>query len=278
MASGAFRPASSDEVSRLERSLVAAKTFVDRDEMRAVHRAEPWRIRVNGAGDVLVVERWRDHQPYLAIAALWCPPSTVAGAVGQLRSVATEMGYTDVLSPPVRLEEAYAYERAGMRIHTVVAALTIDDLRPRRARPAPEGVSIRDAEAGEVDVLLSVDARCFMPMWHYDRRHLVRFFATGRLAVAVREGSAVGYTLTTVDGRHGMLGRLCVTGQCRRQGIGAALLAEAMEYAHVKGARQMTLSTQTDNLPSQALYWQAGFADGGRRYAFLRFGGDEEIA
>lgn len=49
----------------------------------------------------------------------------------------------------------------------------------------------------------------------------------------------------------------------RRQGIGRALLMEAINQCQARGAQEITLLTGDDNLPAQALYTAGGFTPSG---------------
>lgn len=268
-----FRQASERERERLTKTLVAAKVFADAAEMREAVNQAPWRLQVNGRGDVAVLGKWREHLSILSVDALWCPASTVPLAMSCFKQLAMEQGLTDVVSPPVPVEEMDAYQRAGMRVQTTVMTLSRTSLPEDGERVA--GPGIREAGYRDIERLLDVDAACFEPFWRYDAAHIARFLLRGRLAIAERDGEPVGYTLCTVDGDEGLLGRLCVKPAWRNQGIGSSLLDDALRSARLQGARHMTLSTQVDNATSQSLYRQFGFRDNGRRYAFLRFAGDE---
>lgn len=265
-----FHTATKRERERLGRTLVAAKVFADMEDLAEALGAEPWHLQVNDRGDVAVLDRWRDHLDVLSIEALWCPSPAISAAMAEFMEVAAEHGMHDLVSPPVPVEETEPYERAGMQVHTSVMTLVRSPL-PAEKRAEPQGVSVREAGHADIGTLLAVDTACFEPFWRYDARHFARFLLHGRLAIGEQAGRAVGYTLCTVDGDEALLGRLCVLPASRRQGIGAALLDDAMHYADAYGARRMTLSTQVDNAPSQALYRKEGFRETGRRYAFLRF-------
>lgn len=270
--SASFRSPTPREFGRLEHTLVAAKSFIDAQEMRAAFESDPWRIQVNDRGDVAVLARWRDHLPVLAIEALWCPTVRIPDAVAQFHRLGKRMGLTDVVSPPTPIEEARPYEAAGMRPYTVVTTYTLVRLAGLRMPVAPAELVIREADHRDLEMLLELDAACFEPFWRYDRRHLSRFISSARLAVAMLDGRPAGYTLCTIDGDDGLLGRLCVTEEHRRRGIGSALLFESARYINRQGGLRMTLSTQVDNGPSQALYRSASMHDTGHHYAFLRFG------
>lgn len=270
-----FREATPRQVDRLARTLVATRVFADAEELETVRLADPWRIQASERGDVAVLGIWRDHLPILAIQALWCPARAIPGAVTRFLDMGRERGLTDVVTPPTPVEEMRAYQAAGMRPHTIVATLTLTKLSEAGEAPAITGLALRPAGHLDIPTLLEVDRQSFEPFWRYDATHLDRFCSTGRLVVGEREGEAVGYTLCTVDRGEGMLGRLCVAPAFRRQGVGTALLFDAIRYVREQGGERLTLSTQADNAPSQALYRSAHFRDTGRRYAFLRFGTDE---
>lgn len=273
MPTSRLRPATASELARLARPLTAAQIVGSATELTRIAEEGPWRIQVNGRGDVAVLGRWRDHLPYLAIDALWCPTGRVPDAVGQIRRIAAEQDLSDVISPPTPADDTAAYLSAGMHVDTLVATFRI--LRGASASTCGDAdapCSIREAEAADIPALLDLDGRCFDAFWHYDRPHMDRFITAGRLALAERDGESVGYTLCTLHGDEGLLGRLCVAPEWRRRGIGSALVRDAVSYVQVRGGRSVTLSTQTDNTSSQALYRREGFRDTGRRYAFLRFG------
>jgi ribosomal protein S18 acetylase RimI-like enzyme len=54
---------------------------------------------------------------------------------------------------------------------------------------------------------------------------------------------------------------LAVVPDCRGQGIGRALLAEAEKQALLRGCCKLTLEVREDNLPARSLYERFGFAD-----------------
>lgn len=276
MSAAQLHPATPAELKRLVRPLTAAQVVTGAEELDRITAAEPWRVQVSARGDVAVLGRWRDHLPYLAIEAFWCPASRSVDALGQIRRIAAEQAMSDVISPPTPAEDTGSYVEAGMHIDTLVATYRLVRGAPTGHSAASAGCTIRTAQPTDLPALLDVDARCFGPFWRYDRHHMDRFVALGRLALAEADGVAVGYTLCTLHGVEGLLGRLCVVPERRRHGIGAALVRDAVAYTWDHGGRSITLSTQTDNAPSQALYRREGFRDTGRRYAFLRFGQGEE--
>ena len=199
------------------------------------------------------------------------------GKTSVARRIATEHGMSDVISPPTPVEDMHFYESAGMRMHALVSTYRLARSAEAPATQPLREVHLRVAGAPDLPALLELDARCFDEFWRYDLRHLERFLASARLAVAERGDEVVGYTLCTLSGGEGLLGRLCVAPELRRRGIGSALVRDAVGHVWEQGGRNVTLSTQIDNAASQELYRRERFRDTGRRYAFLRFGTDERV-
>lgn len=65
-----------------------------------------------------------------------------------------------------------------------------------------------------------------------------------------------------------VLNDLFVAQAARRQGIGARLLAAAVEHAREVGAVRLTLSTAVDNVTAQALYESAGWQRDQKFYVY----------
>ena len=268
----AFRQATSADLDRISRTLLATRVFPDVEALNAAWRATPWRIQVTDGGDVAALEPWRDHLPVLAVVALYCSERMIPSTMRQMRAVARAQGFSDLVSPPAPVEQAHAYEAAGMRIFERVSTLVCDPSSARLESPASAEVCLRPAGAEDVVPLLALDARCFNEFWRYDARHIERFMSTQRLIVAESGGNLIGYTLSTVQLGDGLLGRVGVAPESRRRGVGTLLVRDVLEHVRHEGVRHVTLCTQTDNAASRALYAKTGFRDTGRRFAFLHFG------
>lgn len=67
---------------------------------------------------------------------------------------------------------------------------------------------------------------------------------------------------------------LAVAPVARRRGLGAALLAAAMQGAILRGAAEMFLEVAAGNAAALALYAAAGFAEVGRRRRYYASGED----
>ena len=83
--------------------------------------------------------------------------------------------------------------------------------------------------------------------------------------VAVDGDGGIRATCRVLDDGNGVMrvGRLCVRAAARRQGLGAALLAEAEREARAAGARALVMNAQTHALP---LYESLGYEPRGQRF------------
>lgn len=124
----------------------------------------------------------------------------------------------------------------------------------------PAGVSIRPVRATDMETLAAIEAAAFEPIWRHSAEAL-RLAQQQSLSfdVAVLDGVPVGFQFSTRGTRGAHLARMTVDPVHQRRGIGAALLARAMESYRRAGLRMMTLNTQVDNYPAQALYRRFGF-------------------
>ena len=267
-------PASAADLVRLRTALEVSGLFTSPEELAEVVRTEPWRLQVSERGEAVILDRWREHLESAAIEALWCAERRIPALVDQVRAIVSRLGFSELVSPVVPVEQAYAYEAAGMTIAETIVSWELDLRKPGAAAScaAPEGVRLRDGSAADVPAVLAVDADCFDPFWRYDARRLTRLLGVQRLAVAEERGAPIGYTLSTVDRGLGQLGRLCVAPCAQRRGVGRALVAEAIASVVRQGARRLVLCTQAGNAPAIGLYRQAGFRETGGRSVLLRSG------
>jgi len=257
--SGVTRPANDRDLHWIAPAAVRAHLVADVSELAGIAETEPWRIRVTERGEAALLDRWRAHTDDCAVLGLWCAPGRVPILVCDLIEVARAHGFGRLLGPLVPAAAAQPYLDAGLRVIQRIAVLRLDRPgRPARSTP-PERVHIREADDHDLAAITRIDASAFDPFWHYDDAQLARLLATGRAAVAEEDGVLIGYTLATISGGEGSIGRLAVVPGRRRRGIGVALASEAVAWLSGHGARAVTLSTQSDNGASRALYGALGF-------------------
>lgn len=114
--------------------------------------------------------------------------------------------------------------------------------------------------------LAEIEKACFHAPWSADM--LREELGKGIFLVAEQDGAAVGYVgcQTVLD--EGYITNVAVSPDCRRQGIGRALIAELTEQAKRAGLAFVTLEVRASNMPAIALYESAGFRQVGVRRNF----------
>lgn len=124
----------------------------------------------------------------------------------------------------------------------------------------PLDVHLRPAQPGDVAPLMALDTASFPSLWRQATGELIELLMTsGHFIVAEREGALVGYVCSDVRRGLGQIYRLAVHPAFRGQGIGSALLADALTYCQAAGAGVVTVNTQQSNHASDRLYRRFGF-------------------
>ena len=114
--------------------------------------------------------------------------------------------------------------------------------------------------------LAEIEKACFHAPWSADM--LREELGKGLFLVAEWDGAAVGYVgcQTVLD--EGYITNVAVSPDCRRQGVGRALIGTLVSHAGAQGLAFVTLEARTSNMPAIALYENAGFQKVGVRKNF----------
>ena len=130
--------------------------------------------------------------------------------------------------------------------------------------------AILDAAARHLPQVERLEQRCFSVPWTEaqlraqlpDDRHV--------FLVAERGGEVLGYVglMHVLD--EGYISNVAVSPDCRRQGIGAALIAELTRRAGRLELAFLTLEARASNAPAIRLYEKMGFRQVGRRKRYYR--------
>lgn len=114
--------------------------------------------------------------------------------------------------------------------------------------------------------LAEIEKTCFHAPW--SEKMLREELGKGIFLVAERDGQAVGYVgcQTVLD--EGYITNVAVSPDCRRQGIGRALIEELAQRARAQGLSFVTLEARASNASAIALYEGAGFDRVGMRKNF----------
>ena len=121
-------------------------------------------------------------------------------------------------------------------------------------------------EERHLAALAEIEKACFHAPW--SAAMLREALGKGIFLVAEQDGAAVGYVgcQTVLD--EGYITNVAVSPDCRRQGIGRALVAALKARAAEAGLAFVTLEARASNAPAIALYEGAGFRRVGVRRNF----------
>lgn len=156
-------------------------------------------------------------------------------------------------------------EESGFKQVTEVVVLMVNDLFVPDL--FPEGITIRPMRLRDMVFVGSLDREAFEPLWHQPSEDLELAFRQSSIStVAERNGAIIGYQITTPTQFGGHLARLAVHPSQQGEGIGSGLVRELMKQLRVRGARGLSVNTQSDNQASLSLYHKLGFLETGDRY------------
>lgn len=136
------------------------------------------------------------------------------------------------------------------------------DERLTAVAPLPAGWAVEPLDyARDLDDVLAVDAVSFVNHWtremfEWEARHS----DVARLSVLRAPGGRIaGYCAAWVIFDEVHINNMAVLPECRKQGLGAALLAHVLDAAAAEGAHRATLEVRASNAAAQRLYARFGF-------------------
>jgi ribosomal-protein-alanine N-acetyltransferase len=257
-----WRAAEGRDVKRLWPAARSAGVAANLAEFAALASAAPWRVRASERGDGCVLQPWRAHLSILSLRAVWCAAPRLASLVHDAAEVAAGHGFSELLSPLVTERQFEPYAAAGLGVRESVVALQAALGRGVRGRATAKPVALlRDAAPRDAVRLAEIDAVCFDDFWRYGVPELESVMAAERAVVAEDGGVPVGYATVGLHGSSATLGRLAVAPDARRAGIGALLVADALDWARATGALGLSVCTQESNEAALGLYRTTGFAE-----------------
>jgi len=129
---------------------------------------------------------------------------------------------------------------------------------------------IRPARPADSERLAAIERRCFGDPWSAVAFAEI-FRSTAGLGLVAEQGvAAIGYLVARVAAGEAEILNLAVVPECRRQGLGRALLDAGIGALEQAGARDIFLEVREHNLAAQRLYQGRGFRPVGFRARYYR--------
>ena len=131
---------------------------------------------------------------------------------------------------------------------------------------------LRTVRAADVPQVAAIEAEAFTDPWSLSS---FRSLASGglvwfRVAVDDDTDEVIGYILVWFAADEAELANIAVAPGMRGQGVGAALLDEALSAAEERGTVRMFLEVRDSNERARELYASRGFEEVGRRRSYYR--------
>jgi len=217
------------------------------------------------------VSAWRGNQQIAVLSPAPDRPSPGVAAVGVELVRLRAMGVERVLTGALHRNELAPFLATGFTEHERLHLLRHDLLHlPEITHP----VRTRRAWKRDMPGILAIDERAFDEFWALDRRGLedaVRATPISRFRITRQPGEPViGYAVTGQAADRGYLQRLAVDPAHHRQGIGRALVADALTWLKQHGARSAMVNTQERNVSALSLYRTCGFVEESSGLTVLR--------
>jgi ribosomal-protein-alanine N-acetyltransferase len=118
-----------------------------------------------------------------------------------------------------------------------------------------QDVRVRPFTSADLDGVLAVEELAFDQLWRYDATGFADIAREYPYFVIAEDDTGIaGYQFNALDRATGYLVRIAVHPRARGRGVGARLLAEAVEYFSRAGVTRILLNTQEDNTRAHRLY------------------------
>jgi ribosomal protein S18 acetylase RimI-like enzyme len=206
---------------------------------------------------------------WVRVAAFLSAPEPVPVLAAMLSATVpylAQQGVTELAWLIVEDWPAEWFTALGFRKANMVETLVSEDLLVDHT-PFPPGLVLRAAEPADLPALVAIEAAAFEPIWRHSLEGLT--LAKGyafRFDVAEVDDRLIGFQFSTRNARGGHVARMTVHPSAQGQGVGSALLANALQAFRQEGVRTVSLNTQADNLASKRLYTRFGFRLSGDRF------------
>lgn len=130
---------------------------------------------------------------------------------------------------------------------------------------------IRDVQPEDFGELFALDQACYAPGIAWSKAELgffLRYPGNISLAVQDEQGGIAGFAIAGIRRKRGSTAGHLITidvrAECRRRGVGHALMEAVDERLRAAGAEKVQLEVAMDNTVAQEFYLRHGFVRTGR--------------
>lgn len=128
------------------------------------------------------------------------------------------------------------------------------------AYPLADHYTLRIVKQDDIPAISRLDSRAFEGVWQYSQETLAFAWDETYLFTMIEAGEqVVAYQMSTLEDGNGHLARLAVDPSVQGQGLGKAIVGQALYQLEQVGLSSITVNTQGDNIRSQKLYERFGF-------------------
>lgn len=209
--------------------------------------------------------QWRARGDLAYLVPLSPAHTLTEQALAKARAKLGEQGFAEVVTAAVGPPERAALMRDGFVEHEHLHLLKHDltGLPPVGRWWQRRGTAGRIEKATNADraAVLDLDARTFDDFWHLDDDGLqdaMDATPVARLRV-IRDPHIIGYAVAGRAGNQGFLQRLAVDPDRQGEGLGSALVHDALHWMRRRGATVAWVNTQEANARALGLYRHLGF-------------------
>ena len=137
---------------------------------------------------------------------------------------------------------------------------------------------IRQAEPKDIVPMAELDALCFAAPWSLNSFQTEILNNEAALyIVAVRNDVLIGYVGLWCILDEGHITNVAVHPDCRKEGIGTALISVMLRHTLANGLKSHTLEVRPSNFAAISLYKKFGFQPAGIRKKYYEDNGEDAI-